>query len=153
MLSVQSFRCFQSPTGTTKNSDGRTAVMPTLIYSLVAQCVHGKEPDDYVFTRENGKPVRDFHDAWGKVCEAAGVPGLLFHDLRRTAVRNMTRRGIPERVAMQISGHKTRSIFNRYRIVSERDLRDAAHRMEHPMPELGHDFGHDSGAEPPSAKR
>jgi integrase len=129
--------------GTTKNSEGRTAVMPTLVYSLVAQCIHGKEPDDYIFTREDGKPVRDFRDSWAKTCKAAGVPGLLFHDLRRTAVRNMTRRGIPERVAMQISGHKTRSIFDRYRIVSERDLRDAAYRMEHPMPEFGHDFGHD----------
>jgi len=76
------------------------------------------------------KPIKRFNKAWKAACRKAGQPGKIPHDFRRTAVRNMVRRGVPERVAMQLTGHLTRSVFERYNIVSPGDLQDAAARLE-----------------------
>ena len=83
---------------------------------------------DYLFTHD-GEPVRDFRCAWEALTKAAGAPGLLFHDFRRSAVRNMIRRGVPQKTARSISGHKPDSVFARYNIVSEADIQDAARRL------------------------
>jgi integrase len=116
--------------GSTKNDDGRAVKMTHEVWELLAQCVRDKAPDDHVFTRSANEPVLDFRSAWASLTTAAELPGLLFHDLRRSAVRNMVRRGVPETVAMKISGHKTRSVFDRYDVTSGADLEQAAARIE-----------------------
>jgi len=79
---------------------------------------------DLIFHRD-GKPVGEFRKLWKSACKLPGVSGRIPYDLRRTSVRNMVRAGVPERVAMMISGHRTRQVFDRYNIVSEKDLREA----------------------------
>lgn len=132
--------------GTTKNDEGR--VFPfteELSAVLVAQLAeHDRlkkagEVQRWVFFRmvaekrggkKHPKPILRFNKAWNNACVAAGLPGRIPHDLRRTAVRNLVRAGISERVAMRLTGHKTRSIFERYNIVSDGDLGTAAERID-----------------------
>jgi integrase len=129
--------------GTTKSGEPRLVRMTQDVKVLLQACVIDKKPDHYVFSRNGGTPILDFRGRWDKLCEDAGLKGLLFHDLRRSAVRNMVRRGVNERVAMQISGHKTRSVFDRYNVVSETDLANAARMIE--LGEKGTKSGQFSG--------
>jgi integrase len=75
-------------------------------------------------------PVKSFRKHWNQATEKAGCPNLLFHDLRRSGVRNLIRAGVTDKVAMQVTGHKTRSVFNRYNIINEEDLRQASALLE-----------------------
>jgi integrase len=83
-----------------------------------------------VFHRPNGSPIKDFRETWTKACEKAGYPGKLFHDFRRSAVRNLERSGVPRSTAMAMVGHKTESIYRRYAIVDEQMHREAAAKLD-----------------------
>jgi integrase len=82
----------------------------------------------WVFHRQ-GRPIKSLYGAWRAACRAAGVPGRIPHDFRRTAVRNLERAGVPRSVAMKLTGHKTEAVYRRYAIVSETDLREAVAKL------------------------
>lgn len=123
---------------TSKNGHGRMLPLTGALKELIERRWQAREYQTpakvtaispHVF-HDGGVPVGDFRKAWASACEAAKVPGRLFHDLRRTAVRNMIRAGVPQTVAMSISGHRTVSMFNRYNITSNDDKREALIRTE-----------------------
>ncbi len=88
----------------------------------------------WVFWHRDGQPIRDFYTAWRAACKAAELPGRLFHDLRRTAVRHMERAGVSRSVAMKITGHKTETIYRRYAITNEADVAEAMGRLGESLP-------------------
>jgi len=81
-----------------------------------------------VFHRD-GQPIKSYRRAWLTACKRAGCPGRIPHEFRRTAVRNLVRAGVPDVVAMKMTEHKTRSVFDRYDIVSESDLTEAGEKL------------------------
>jgi integrase len=140
--------------GTTKNDEARTfhfAALGELREVLTDQIAAAERLSrdneriiSFVFHESSGAEVNEyrFRLAWKAACEAAGCPGKIPHDFRRTAVRNLVRAGVPERVAMMMTGHKTRSVFERYNITSGADLADAARKLDafltaKPVPETG----------------
>ena len=77
----------------------------------------------------DGVTVRAWRTALRDACHKAKIPHRLLHDCRRTAARNLIRAGVPERIAMMLTGHKTRAVFDRYNIVNEQELLTAGERL------------------------
>jgi integrase len=118
------------PPAKSKNSKPRKLPLSGELAEIIARARDGRRLDcRFVFHLE-GKPILDFRGAWAAACKAAGHAGLLVHDLRRSAIRNLSRAGVSEQVAMQLSGHKTREIFRRYNITSSADLKVAVERRD-----------------------
>jgi integrase len=121
--------------GETKNGKPRTfhyGPIPELKAVLESQLAYTKTWEKvlgakipYVFHRQ-GHPIKSYDAAWRSACTRAGYPGRIVHDFRRTAVRNLTRAGVPQKTAMEMTGHLTTAIFHRYGIVTETDKEHAA---------------------------
>ena len=88
-----------------------------------------RDPDSPLVFHRDGIPVRRWRTAWRTACQSAGVPTRFLHDCRRTAARNLIRANVPERVAMLLTGHKSRAIFDRYNIIHEQELLDAGDQL------------------------
>jgi integrase len=121
--------------GDTKNKEGRTVYLDEELREIFNRQWEARKENErlipYVFPNRDGNDrIRAFRKTWDKACRQAALGKRLFHDFRRTAARDMVRAGIPERVAMMVTGHKTRSVFERYNIVSDIDLRLAAAKRE-----------------------
>jgi integrase len=129
-----------------KNDEGRVFPMTSELRALLdaqhaehVRLARAKQIIPWVFFRLvakgrrgplHPKQILRFNRAWKTACRVPGCPSRIPHDLRRTAIRNLVRAGVPERVAMQMTGHKTRSVFERYNIVSNSDLKAAARTLE-----------------------
>jgi integrase len=120
----------------TKGDEARVLPLPSVLISMLKEVEpkKGKVFDATNLTKEWRAGCAAV--GLGTIIEVAGKPydplytGLIIHDLRRSAIRNLINAGVPERVAMKISGHKTRSVFDRYHIVSSDDVTNAMRRVE-----------------------
>jgi integrase len=127
----------------TKNQQPRILPLNDELYAVFQRAAARRwEGCPYVFHHQ-GKPIGDFRKAWCEACVQAGVgrwipvegrkkprySGRLFHDFRRSGCRNLIRSGVPQSVAMKISGHKTNSIFSRYNITDVRDIVEAMRKV------------------------
>lgn len=122
--------------GTTKNGEARSFPLRTLpelnaLMERQREAVTALEKKReqiiaWCFPKPDGSPIGRFDKRWRQACKAAGHPGTLFHDLRRSAVRNLERAGVSRSASMKLSGHKTESVFRRYAIVDSADLEEAA---------------------------
>lgn len=118
--------------GTTKNKEARSIPLHKELLVTLAELKTQRDKlwpkCPWVFSR-HGFKILSFKNAWERACKRSGV-NRLFHDLRRTGVRNLVRAGVSEKIAMKISGHKTRAVFDRYQIVRESDLHEAMRKLE-----------------------
>ena len=106
------------PIELSKNKKALTIPLRGRLLSLAQEAWNNRQLECPYLFHHKGEPIGDFRKAFDAACTAAGLQGILPHDLRRSAVRNFIRAGVKETVAMRLSGHRTRSVFDRYNIVS-----------------------------------
>jgi integrase len=118
------------PGRTTKNRKPRYLPIYGDMNAELSMAISLADPACPFLIQDKGERVADWEKSWKTACALAAVDNTLFHDLRRTALTNMIEAGFSEKEAMEISGHKTRSVFDRYHIVSDRRLKQLGERLE-----------------------
>jgi len=113
----------------TKGEDARIIPFANTPLEAILKEQWGHRDGPFVF-HKNGKRLKSFYKVWRRACKRAGLEGRRFHDFRRTAARELVNAGVPEKVAMQIVGWKTRAMFDRYHIVNEADVAQALQKRE-----------------------
>lgn len=113
-----------------KNKEGRTLPVSGELIEVIERAHAARRLDCRFVFHHDGKPIIDFRKAWRKTRKAVGQDKLLAYDLRRSSIRNLVRSGVTEKVAMKLSGHKTRAVFDRYNIIDESDLIQAVERRD-----------------------
>lgn len=113
---------------TSKSGYGRVIRCNATLRSIIERRARVRQ-GDYVF-HFRGRAISDFKKAWRSATIRADLTGRTFHDLRRSAIRRMADAGIPRRVAKEITGHRTDSVFDRYHIVTDEDVSDALKRLD-----------------------
>ena len=108
---------------------GRILPISQPIADALARRRARRDPDSPLVFHRDGITIRRWRTAWRTACQSAGVPTRFLHDCRRTAARNLIRASVPERVAMLLTGHKSRAIFDRYNIIHEQELLDAGDQL------------------------
>jgi integrase len=135
-------KSFRLPPELSKNKKGRLLPLTGELAAFIKRAKARRRLDcPYIF-HHNGKPIGSFRKAWKTACVAVGLgrfindkgkkkyEGIIVHDLRWFCVRHLVQAGVGEKLAMQLTGHRTRSVFDRYNIVSDADLHEASERQQ-----------------------
>ena len=113
-----------------KNKEPWVVPLAGRLWDIVQERLTDRRLDcRYVF-HWNGKKIGDFKKSWKTACKKSGLEGTMVHDLRRCTARNLSRASVPEQLAMKITCHKTNSMYRRYRIIDEDELRDAQEKLQ-----------------------
>ena len=135
-----------------KNSEPWVLPLAGRLWEIIQERAKARRLDCVYVFHDKGKKIGDFRKSWQTACAATGLgqlikqepakgegkkkrqrkkySGLIIHDLRRCAARNMSRAGVGEQIAMKVTGHKTASMYRRYRIVDEDEIREALNKTQ-----------------------
>src|SRR5712691_6456395 len=134
------------PAAINKTGEAHRLWMFPEIRAIIDRRLAKRTPGTSLVFHVDGEALGDWTARWNRACRAAGRPGLRFHDLRRTASRNLVRAGVDRKVAMSITGHQTMAMFDRYNVTADDDVRQAVGRYSAFLQAADAEIGSDPGS-------